>query len=95
MQVLPAWLQPILGIAVPELRELIEMRLQTNRPYYVDAGKFQARFGQEATSFEEGLAATVHSIAMQRARLGRKNFALTGALGRDQQTTSHLRCTAS
>jgi dTDP-D-glucose 4,6-dehydratase len=50
---------PILGIAVPELRELIEMRFQTDRPYSVDAGKFQARFGQEATSFEEGLAATV------------------------------------
>jgi len=24
--VLPTWLQPILGIAVPELRSLIEMR---------------------------------------------------------------------
>jgi len=56
---LPQWLQPILGIAVPELRELIEMRFQTDRSYYVDAGKFRARFGQQATSFEEGLAATV------------------------------------
>ncbi len=59
MQVLPTWLQPILGIAVPELRELIEMRFQTDRPYYVDAGKCRARFGQEPTSFEDGLAATV------------------------------------
>ncbi len=59
MQVLPTWLQPILGIAVPELRELIEMRFQTDRPYYVDTGKFRARFGQEPTSFEDGLAATV------------------------------------
>jgi nucleoside-diphosphate-sugar epimerase len=59
MQVLPTWLRPILGIAVPELRELIEMQFQTDRPYYVDAGKFRARFGQHATSFEEGLAATV------------------------------------
>jgi len=59
MRVLPTWLQPILGIAVPELRELIEMRFQTDRPYYVDAGKFRARFGQEPTSFEDGLAATV------------------------------------
>jgi len=59
MRVLPTWLQPILGIAVPELRELIEMRFQTDRPYYVDAGKFRARFGQEPTSFEYGLAATV------------------------------------
>ena len=56
----PTWLQPILGIAVPELRELVEMRLQTDRPYSIDAGKFQARFGQEPTSFEDGLAATVH-----------------------------------
>jgi len=59
MRVLPTWLQPILGIAVPELRELIEMRFQTDRPYYVDAGKFRARFGQEPTSFEDGLAATI------------------------------------
>ncbi len=59
MQVLPSWLQPILGIAVPELRELIEMRFQTDRPYYVDTGTFRTRFGQEPTSFEEGLAATV------------------------------------
>ena len=59
MQVLPLWLQPILGIAVPELRELIEMRFQTDRPYYVDTGKFRTRFGQEPTSFENGLAAAV------------------------------------
>ncbi len=59
MQVIPAWLQPILGIAVPELRELIEMRFQTDRPYRVDAGKFRLRFGQEATSFEAGLAETI------------------------------------
>ena len=59
MLMLPRWLQPILGIAVPELRELIEMRFQTDRPYYVDTGKFRARFGQEPTSFEDGLAATV------------------------------------
>ncbi len=60
MLMLPGWLQPILGIAVPELRELIEMRFQTDRPYYVDTGKFRARFGQAPTSFEDGLAATVH-----------------------------------
>ncbi len=59
MRVLPTWLQPILGLVVPELRELIEMRFQTDRPYYVDAGKFRARFGQAPTSFEDGLAATV------------------------------------
>ncbi|HEX4586131.1 MAG TPA: NAD-dependent epimerase/dehydratase family protein [Burkholderiaceae bacterium] len=57
--VLPAWLQPVLGLFVPEVRELIEMRFQTDRPYRVDATKFSARFGPRFTSFEEGLAATV------------------------------------
>jgi nucleoside-diphosphate-sugar epimerase len=57
--VLPAWLQPVLGLFVPEVRELIEMRFQTDRPYRVDATKFSARFGPGFTSFEEGLAATV------------------------------------
>lgn len=60
LNVLPAWLQPIVGLAVPEVRELVEMRFQTVQPYYVDAGKFRARFGQLATSFEEGLTATVN-----------------------------------
>ena len=59
MWVLPAWLKPILGIAVPELHELAEMQFQTERPYYVDTTKFRARFRQEATSFEDGLNATV------------------------------------
>jgi dTDP-D-glucose 4,6-dehydratase len=58
MPMLPSRRQPILEIAVPELRELVEMRLQTDRSYSVDAGKFRARFGQEATSFEDGLDAT-------------------------------------
>ena len=59
VRVLPARLQPILGIAVPELRELAQMRFQTDRPDYVDTSKFRARFGQQATSFGGGLAATV------------------------------------
>jgi dTDP-D-glucose 4,6-dehydratase len=48
-----------LGLVQPELRELVEMRFQTDRPYRVDASKYLARFAQPPTSFEEGLAATV------------------------------------
>jgi nucleoside-diphosphate-sugar epimerase len=58
-QVVPYWLQPAIGIFEPAIRELVEMRFQTDRPYYVDASKFLARFGGAATSFEDGLAATV------------------------------------
>lgn len=59
LHVLPSWLQPVTGIFQPAVRELVEMRFQTDRPYRVDATKFIARFGGGATSFEEGLAATV------------------------------------
>jgi nucleoside-diphosphate-sugar epimerase len=59
LRVLPGWLLPMLGIFQPELRELVEMRFQTDRPYLIDATRFLARFGGGATSFEEGLAATV------------------------------------
>jgi nucleoside-diphosphate-sugar epimerase len=60
VHVLPTWLQSVVGIFQPELRELVEMRFQTDRPYRVDATKFLARFGHGATSFEKGIAATVH-----------------------------------
>jgi nucleoside-diphosphate-sugar epimerase len=58
LQIVPPWLQPVLGLFQPVLGELIEMRFQTDRPYYVDATKFAARFGG-ATSFEDGLSATI------------------------------------
>lgn len=59
MYAIPFWLQPVFGLIRPEIHEYIEMRFQTDRPYRVDATKFLARFGGRATSFEEGLAATV------------------------------------
>jgi len=57
--VLPAWLQSILGLFQRDVRELIEMRFQTDRPYRVDATKYARRFGSGFTSFEQGLTVTV------------------------------------
>ena len=59
LQVLPPWLQPVLGLFQPMVGELVEMRFQTDRPYHVDATRFEARFGGGATSFEDGLAETI------------------------------------
>lgn len=59
VQVVPSWLQPVMGVFMPALRELVEMRFQTDRPYLVDSSKFRARFGGQPTGFEEGLRATV------------------------------------
>ncbi len=59
ISVLPGFLAPIVGLFVPEVRELAEMRFQWDRPYVVDASKFAKRFWSDATPFEQGLAATI------------------------------------
>ena len=53
----PALLGP-LGLFMPPLRELAEMRFQWDRPYRVDASRFRARFWSDATPFEVGAPAT-------------------------------------
>ena len=59
IQVLPGWLIPILALFQPILGEIKEMAFQTDRPYRVDASKYQKRFGGATTPFETGLAETV------------------------------------
>ncbi len=59
----PLWTLPAMGLAVPFMREMSEMRFQWDRPYRVDASKWIARFGGEVTSFEEGAAVTARSFA--------------------------------
>ena len=57
--VMPGLLRRALGLFVPILSELEEMRFQWDRPYRVDSRKFSQRFGGAATPFEEGLAAAI------------------------------------
>jgi nucleoside-diphosphate-sugar epimerase len=59
---LPLWSQPVLGLAMPIMREMAEMRFQWDRPYAVDAEKFQKRFWSDVTPFETGAAATALSF---------------------------------
>ena len=58
----PMVLQPLLGLFMPMLGEMHEMRFQWNRPYQVDASRFQARFGLVPTPFAVGAAATARSF---------------------------------
>jgi nucleoside-diphosphate-sugar epimerase len=53
----PVLLRP-LGLFVPPLKELAEMRFQWDRPYRVDSSRFAARFWSDATPFEIGAPAT-------------------------------------
>ena len=55
---LPTALLGPLGLFVPALRELAEMRFQWDRPYRVDSSRFAKRFWGDATPFEVGAPAT-------------------------------------
>ena len=48
----------LLGLFNVQLREAKEMLYQWDRPFRVDHSKFAARFWEDATPFEEGIAAT-------------------------------------
>jgi nucleoside-diphosphate-sugar epimerase len=61
VRMLPQWLKPIIGLFEPNIRELLEMQFQTDRPYRVDSSKFGRRFWNNPTGFGLGIAATVAS----------------------------------
>ncbi len=63
MRVIPEVLLQAAGLFKRETYELIEMRFQFDRPYLVNAQKFSKRFWSDATSFEDGLRATIASCA--------------------------------
>ena len=64
-RVAPPWLMTILGVFVPIMRELKEMRYQWTAPYLVDDSKFRTTFNAVPTPFEQQIAATA-TWAMSR-----------------------------
>ncbi len=64
LRALPFWAVDTLGLFVPDVRELKEMRFQWDRPYLVDASKFAKRFSFTPTPFAEGIAATMRSFKL-------------------------------
>jgi len=77
----PLRLQPLLGLALPFVRELVEMRFQFDRPYAVDARKFTTRFNFTPTAFAEGARQTAAAFAnapkVEIFAASRQNAALT------------------
>lgn len=55
---MPRPLMRLLGLFVPILREVGEMLHQWDEDFVVDDSRFRRKFGAEATSLEEGAAAT-------------------------------------
>jgi nucleoside-diphosphate-sugar epimerase len=63
----PRALMSVLGLFMPTIRELAEMRFHWNQPYLVDASKFSRRFWNDPTSFDRGLRATIEYYRIYRS----------------------------
>jgi nucleoside-diphosphate-sugar epimerase len=59
---LPGWAMPLLGLFVPIMRELYDIRYQTEGPFTVDGTEFAKTFGFEPTSHHEAIRATIASL---------------------------------
>jgi nucleoside-diphosphate-sugar epimerase len=60
--VMPGWMLRLVGIFVPILGELYEMRYQFDRDYYFDSTKFCKQFNYTPTSNAEAVRLTVEGL---------------------------------
>ena len=65
IKALPLWMLPMLGVFMPVMREVADIRHQIDRAYHVDTQKFGGRFWSNATPFEVG----VRDVALSYAGL--------------------------
>ncbi|AWN23594.1 NAD-dependent dehydratase [Deinococcus irradiatisoli] len=65
--VLPGWLLPVLGLAVPELREIREMLPKSQHPYLVSHERFADVYGDIHTPLDTALERTLAWFAGQLA----------------------------
>ena len=63
VQIMPKVLMTALGLFDVNVRELKEMLYQWERPFIVDSSKFAEHFWDDATSFDNGMAATATSFS--------------------------------
>lgn len=54
----PMWMQRLLSLGIPFLRETPEMAYQWEGPFCIDDAPWRERFGTTATSTDDGVAAT-------------------------------------
>ena len=59
LQALPKFGVRLVGLFVPVLREFVEMMYQFENDYVFDSTKFENAFNMQATSYKEGIAATL------------------------------------
>lgn len=59
IQAMPPFMVRIVGLFVPVLGEFVEMMYQFNHDYVFDSTKYEQAFGETATTYREGIAATL------------------------------------
>jgi nucleoside-diphosphate-sugar epimerase len=59
IQSMPKFGVRIVGLFMPVMREFVEMMYQFENDYVFDSTKFETAFNAKATSYEEGIAATL------------------------------------
>ena len=62
-QLIPAWMVGILGIFIPFMKELHEMRYQFDREFFFDSTKFENYFKYKPTSYSDGVKEIVSQLA--------------------------------
>ena len=61
-QLIPAWMVRILGIFIPFMNELYEMRYQFDREYFFDSTKFENYFKYQPTRYQDGVKELVSQL---------------------------------
>ena len=61
-QLIPAWMVRILGIFIPFMNELYEMRYQFDRDYFFDSTKFENYFKYKPTRYQDGVKEIVSQL---------------------------------
>ena len=56
----PRWMLSLMGLFVPVLRENMEMLYQFEHDYRFDSKKAERAFGLTATTYRDGIAATLN-----------------------------------
>ncbi len=82
LHAVPLWQLRLLSVAVPSLREMIELSYQATRPFVADPAKFVRTFGDIATSRAQALTetlASLNSAAHQDAARSQAFLVATGA----------------
>ncbi|REG82519.1 NAD-dependent epimerase/dehydratase family protein [Algoriphagus antarcticus] len=55
LQVMPSWLVRVLGLFIPVMKEVVELRYQMDSDYRFDSSKIEKTYGLKPTSIEVGL----------------------------------------